>query len=512
MDDPSDLVQAFRAQWDRHPARSATILVSLIVLLYRLSVTARQYRRLHHFKGPPLAAVSNLWYLRVVTGHRGDLDLYRVSRKYGSLARVGPNDLLNDDPELLKRMLAVRSEYRRSDWYDGMRFNPVKNNVLSSRDEDEHSKLRSKMAAGYSGREVENLENKIDQNLSRLFRLIERYIDAGKPFDFGRKAQFFTLDVISDLAFGKPFGFVETDSDVYEYIKTTEESLPMFIATTVYPWVIRLFASPLFRALLPSEKDRLGFGKVMAIAKKEAAERFGPHKKVQRDMLGSFVAHGLTQEEAESEILLQIVAGSDTVATTIRATVLFVTTNPRVHARLLAEISSAASSTRHTVIADAEARNLPYLQAVIKEGLRIFPPVAGVMAKEVPAAGDTWKGRFIPGGTRIGWSVWSTFRREDIWGADAREFRPERWLARHQGGTTPEQELRVMESTIELVFSYGRYQCLGRPVALVELNKIFFELLRRYELTVCDPLNPWESFNCGIHAQSNYWIRAHRRE
>ncbi|KAK2019317.1 cytochrome P450 [Colletotrichum eremochloae] len=436
-----------------------------------------QYRRLQHFNGPPLAAVSSLWFLWVVTRHRGDLDLYRVSQRYGSLAHVA--------------MLAVRNEYRRSNWYDGMRFNPAKNNALSTRNENEHSKLRSKMAAG-----IENLEDKIDQNLSQLFRLIERYIDADKPFDFGHKAQFFTLDVTSDLAFGKPFGFMETDSDVYKYIKTTEESLPVFVATTVYPWVIRLFASPLFRPLLPSEKDRRGFGKVTGIAKKAAAERFGPDRKVQRDMPGSFVAHGLTQEEAESKIILQIIADSDTVATTIRATVLFVATNPRVHDRLLAEISSAGYSTHRPVITDIEARNLLYLQAVIKEGLRIFPPATGIMSKEVPAAGNTWKGQFIPSDTRIGWA----------------EFRPERWLAEDQGGTTPEQKLRTMESTIELIFSYGKCQCLGQPVALIELNKTFFELLRRYELIVCDPLNPLKSFNCGIQTQSNYWIRAHRRE
>lgn len=50
----------------------------------------------------------------------------------------------------MRRMLGVRSEYRRSDWYDGMRFNPFRDNVLSCRDEDEHAKLRSKMAAGVS--------------------------------------------------------------------------------------------------------------------------------------------------------------------------------------------------------------------------------------------------------------------------------------------------------------------------------------------------------------------------
>ena len=56
-----------------------------------------------------------------------------------------------------------------------------------------------------------------------------------KPFDFGRKAQYFTLDVISDIAFGEAFGDIATDSDVHEYIKTTEETLPAIILTTILP-------------------------------------------------------------------------------------------------------------------------------------------------------------------------------------------------------------------------------------------------------------------------------------
>lgn len=97
------------------------------------------------------------------------------------------------------------------------------------------------------------------------------------------------------------------------------------------------------------------------------------------------------------------------------------------------------------------------------------------MSKETPPAGDTWKGRFIPGGTRIGWSGWAMCRREDIWGTDSHEFRPERWLTEGQGGTTPAENVRKMEATIDMIFGHGRYQCLGRPVAFIELNKVFFE-------------------------------------
>lgn len=53
-------------------------------------------------------------------------------------------------------------------------------------------------------------------------------------------------------------------------------------------------------------------------------------------------------------------------------------------------------------ITDAEAKQLPYLQAIIKEGLRILPPVSGLMDKEVPPEGDTIDGYFVPGGTKIG--------------------------------------------------------------------------------------------------------------
>ncbi|KAF7538220.1 hypothetical protein G7Z17_g12677 [Cylindrodendrum hubeiense] len=480
---------------------SVTIAVSLVGVLILWTVFSiwRQYTRLSHFKGPLLASLSKWWLIKTVGNGRAYLDFWEINKKYGSIARVGPNDLITSDPDFMKHILGVRTEYRRSDWYDGMRFDPASNNILSWRDEDEHFKLRSKMAAGYGGREVENLEPKIDKNVLAFIQLLKNYAAEKKVVDFGRKAQFFTLDVISDLAFGKPFGFLETDSDVYEYIGTTEETLPMVMVTTVVPFLVKILSHPLFKRMLPSEKDRLGFGKIMGIAKDVAAERFGPDKKIQKDMLGSFVAHGLTQKEAGSEILLQIVAGSDTTATAIRSTMLHIVANPRTYNKLRAEIASTNYSTE--VIPESIARDLTYLQAVIKEGLRIFPPVAGLMAKEAPPQGDTFKGVFIPGGTRIGYGAWGIFRSEDLWGKDAGEFRPERWLE-----ASPDK-LKDMESTLDLIFSYGKWQCLGRPVALMELNKIYVELLRRFDFSLCDPTNPWKVFNCGIFSQSELWMR-----
>lgn len=152
--------------------------------------------------------------------------------------------------------------------------------------------------------------------------------------------------------------------------------------------------------------------------------------------------------------------------------------NHNILHKLREEISSA--DIAGDIISDSEAKRLPYLQAVIKEGFRIFPPIAGLMSKEVPPQGDTWNGLFIPGGTRVGYSIWAITRREDIWGAGALEFRPERWL---EG--SPEN-IKEMESTLDLIFSYGRWLCLGKPIALVELNKVFVEVCFRVAFCVME--------------------------
>jgi cytochrome P450 len=148
-------------------------------------------------------------------------------------------------------------------------------------------------------------------------------------------------------------------------------------------------------------------------------------------------------------------------------TFLYLITNPRILSKLRAEYSSALVSSP---IQEAEARKLPYLQAIIKEGLRIWPPVVGLMSKEVPAGGDTINGDFVPGGTSIGYCAFGIFRDKKIFGEDADVFRPERWIEGEPA------RIKEQEQTLELIFAHGKYQCLGKNIALMELNKVFVEV------------------------------------
>lgn len=149
-------------------------------------------------------------------------------------------------------------------------------------------------------------------------------------------------------------------------------------------------------------------------------------------------------------------------------------TNPRVYNTLRAEIDAADRENRLSkpIIRESEAKTLPYLQGCILEGLRTSPPITGLLLKQTPPEGDTINGMFVPGGTAIGVAFRGVQRNKHIYGEDADVFRPERWLP---GAVDPAQRRR-MDQSVDTIFMHGRFYCLGKPVAFMELNKVFVEV------------------------------------
>ena len=123
---------------------------------------------------------------------------------------------------------------------------------------------------------------------------------------------------------------------------------------------------------------------------------------------------------------------------------------------------------------------MPYLTAVVHEGFRIHPPLTDIAPKKVPIGGDTvvvnGKEHFLPGGTNIGYSVYGLQRDRGLFGEDADFFRPERWLLDEHADATQEEHLVEMKRTTEMIFGYGKYQCLGKPIAWLEVRKVIFEV------------------------------------
>jgi cytochrome P450 len=121
--------------------------------------------------------------------------------------------------------------------------------------------------------------------------------------------------------------------------------------------------------------------------------------------------------------------------------------------------------------------SLPYLNAVCKEVLRIYPTIP-VSAR--CAVRDTFiLGQLVPKGTTVFVAPWSVNRNPKIWGEDAEAFRPERWLDTPNGGASSNYAF--------LTFFHGPRSCIGQNFARAELRALVAALVGEFEIRMADP-------------------------
>lgn len=427
--------------------------------------------------------------------------------------RIAPNILVTADTELVRKINAVRSPYYRSDWYKAFRFDADRENAFSETDKDRHTALKSKLSPGYSGKENPNLEPDMDKVIMTFIELIKKkYVSRGDktvPVDIGQKFQFLTLDIITCLGSGQPFGWLE-DEDKYEYISTLEGAMPAMNFMSAVPALSRLTRQPwVQRLILPKIKDRTGMGAVKGHAHgiiRKRIEANKVEKQPRNDMLQSMIEHGLSEGEIADDSLLQILAGSDTSGTILRSALICTMANPRVYRKLQEEVCNAGVPSDQ-IISYARAQQLPYLNAVIKETMRWYPVNTGLNPKVAGPDGDEYNGMAIPPGTEVGYSAWALYRHNPVYGSDCHLYRPDRWIE-----AEPER-LAKMSAEWEMVFLMGRYRCLGEKIARVELAKCLFEIMRRFDYSHVDPMKPLQKEdNYGLWMQRGLWVRIEELE
>ncbi|KAI1334087.1 pisatin demethylase [Xylariaceae sp. FL0016] len=488
---------------------SAWRVVFFLLLVYVL-YSIRVWHRLSHIPGPLSYSITSFPLLQVNLSGESHSALHELTNEYGSLVRIGPNSVITTDVKHAQQMEALKSPYRKGPWYDTFRFEKGKYHSFCMVDEERHAALRTKIGPGYSSTVL--VEQAIDRQTSRLFELIDRKLLSGDnkyvPVDFAVLSQLLAIDIVGDMTYGKPFGFLDEGHDIYDWVKWNEGFFPIASTAATLPFLGKLFQTWPFSEALPKPSDRIGLGRFIRFARETIEERFEPDAKPRRDMIAQFLRYGATKDEATAEALVQVVAGTDSVAVATRMTLLYLHSTPRVYNKLMAEIDRAAKNgTISSPIRDTEARQLPYLQAVIKEGLRVFPALTPLLSKTVPPGGDFVAGYYLPGGTEIGIDGWGMLRSKEYWGDDAELFRPERWLL------ADERQRQEMSETLEVLFGYGKYKCLGRGVALTELNKVLPELLRRYHFSIIDPTAPIKKMHsAAFWLMKDFWVTIARRE
>jgi len=198
------------------------------------------------------------------------------------------------------------------------------------------------------------------------------------------------------------------------------------------------------------------------------------------DLLGMFMAardeetgEGMTDEQLRDEVLTMLLAGHETTANALAWTLYLLSQNPEVASRLEAEVDGLGG--RAPTMADMV--KLAYTEQVIKESLRLYPPV-WAMGRRV-REDDVLGGCAIPAGSVVYISQYAVHRHPDFW-VDPERFDPERFAGGKPVGPGGEK----LPQFAWFPFSGGRRKCIGDRFAMMEAVILLSVLTQRYRFSL----------------------------
>ncbi|CAH2056501.1 unnamed protein product, partial [Iphiclides podalirius] len=176
-----------------------------------------------------------------------------------------------------------------------------------------------------------------------------------------------------------------------------------------------------------------------------------------------------TEEEVREHVDTIIVSGYETIASVMCFTLVLIGSYKQVQERLLSELKDVFGDTDRDVAREDLSR-LVYLEAVIKETMRIYP-VAPIVARRIDKDVKLKNYTLLAGNTCI--ISQYGIHRHPMWGEDAGEFKPERWL---DPSTLPDNAHTF------LAFGLGRRNCIGKTYAMTSMKTTLAHFVRRYKV------------------------------
>ncbi|KAI1056935.1 hypothetical protein LB507_002367 [Fusarium sp. FIESC RH6] len=499
------------------------LVIVPIVTFWLWTITSYVSSPLKKYPGPFLARFTRLWYMYQVSTGDSHLVLEKLHKQYGPIVRITPSIIDVDIPEIIKSIFNTKDDWLKTPFYHGSSAlvnGQIVLNLFSQTDPAKHRKERKPIAKFYSTSGVTALEPHINKVIDQLcWQLEQRFMDGnnvGKVCDIGQWILFYTWDVVGAVTFSQPIGYLENGYDFDSTLHNADKALDYFSVVGTMPFLDRILdKNPICHIGPP------GFNTITGISVKHLVDRYQGndkdyHDPEQPDFLDKFIGvKNANPEEADdaqivSWLMVNMIAGADTTAITIRSALYFGLKHPECWQRLTDEILAADFGDK--VPAFKHVKPLPYTDALIREALRMLPGVAMTMERYVPKEGFTLpNGDFIPGGTILGMNPYILARNKSVYGQDAAVFRPERWLQSDEEDEQDYQKRLLMMNEADLSFGGGSRICIGKNMGLFQTYKVLSRLITLYEIELADPQKEWKVINSWFPRQEGLKVRLRKR-
>ncbi|CAE6444057.1 unnamed protein product [Rhizoctonia solani] len=500
-----------------YSAVAGAFLLSFYIVPYLLD--PYDYRR--RFPGPRPASFTNAWMSGIVKSGKSCEALLELHKQYGTFVRIGPNHISIADPDALEVVYKHGTALLKSDYYE--MFKLGEHGIFSTQDKAEHSidptAMRRRIAHIFSPQSILAYQPRVRNNIRKFVAQwdmrCQQAAEGRSGFNWrsegGRailnicpQISYLAFDLIGDLALGSPFGMIEAQRDTTRVARSLETDaktveLPLIqlfdnatqsaSSLAVYPWwaqsAMLLLPWNLFGIF--AARNLIGFSAAALNQRLHRAQGTGTAKEgadMVEKLLEARDEHGnlLSREVLVVETFGLLFAGSDTTSNSLSAMCFYLAKNPQTQKKLQEELddhvplkssfNDGDSSSPDPVVTYETIKDLPYLNACLKETMRLHSTVGVGLPRVVPPGKTvTIAGQTFKAGSAISVPTFVT-NRNSIWGQDSEDFRPERWLEDTDGAF----------GKYYSPFSFGARACIGRNLAVMDMLLIAATIFRRYDI------------------------------
>lgn len=363
---------------------------------------------LSRYPGPKLAAITPLVHLLWDIQGKQHSIIKKLHDKYGDVVRIAPNSLAYRAAPAWKDIYGHRKKGHKIFRKDPALYAPTPNgvNAIITANDQEHARMRRLLTHAFSNKALREQEGILHVYADMLTdKLNGLFGDSSTPvIDLTRWFNFTTFDLIGDLAFGEPFDCLSNDR-YHWWVLTILDAVKASAYLKIfwfYPILFPLVSILIPKHLLKKRTDtfNLSVDKV--------------HRRLQRqttrpDFTSYILKHttdgkGLSLSEIDANAGVFVLAGSETTAALLSGCVYYLLRNPDKYSQLVAEIRGAFDKVSDIKL--SSIAELPYLNAVLTETLRIYPPIPAMLPRIVPEGGAVINGHYVPGGV----SAWLIMR------------------------------------------------------------------------------------------------------
>ncbi|PVH97408.1 cytochrome P450 ClCP1 [Periconia macrospinosa] len=477
--------------------------ISLTLYWITKAVYNLKFHPLAKYPGPTLWILSRIPYLLSLNAGQLPFKVKELHDEYGPVVRVSVNELSINDTRAWKDIFNRRDMLRPPQW--GARPPGVEAHSVISAPAETHARFRRALTPAYSEKSVKEYEPVIRSYFDKLLSKINKRIEINGTstiVDIVEWVNFATFDIIGELSWSRSYECLDKGAG-HSFMGVLLHFKAFLIAASIsyYPWLNAFVAG-----ITPKSAFRM-LENIFQDGRERLQTRLEKGRTDHPDLISHIVdynkkssaADKLTDAEIEQNVLAIIVGGSETLTTAFSGAFHHLLADPSKLSRVTDEIRSNFSS-ESDITANAAAK-LPYLNAIIDETLRLCPPFPDMLRRQTPKGVPTSiAGENIPADTTVSVSCYSMFKSAAHF-SSPETFEPERFLSKELRTANADAASLVHNDLSAFYpFALGPHNCLGQPLARLEMRMLLSLFLYRYNVKVAtgEGLKSWTE-------QKIYW-------